>query len=190
MNIQNIHQPELDSNEITDLYAFFQNEISQKTMLELINKVEDINPAHLFLLISTDGGDPREPIRFFSYIQSKGIRLTTINIGCCGSAGVPLFLCGDERICPEYCFFVLHEPSGPQFYTSLKMAKKNIIFNEFIHQNIYNFAHSRCGIEKNEWDIWHECENTAISSQEALQRKIATSSEQINIPRNAKIIRI
>lgn len=74
------------------MYAFFQNDITSETMLKLTNQVEDLNPAHLFLLIATGG--------------------------------------------------------------------------------------------------WHSCENVFISSQEALEHKIATSQQPIQIPRNAKIIKI
>lgn len=191
---ETVEHDSIDCNkkdELLELYAFFQNDITSETMLKLTNQVEELNPAHLFLLIATGGGDPREPLRFFNYIQAKGIKLTTINIGCCASAGVTLFLCGDDRVCPAYSSFALHEPHAPgKQYITRKMAEDNIAFNKKIEENTYRFVSHRCALEQEKWDEWHSSENVFISSQEALEHKIATSQQSIQIPRNAKIIKI
>jgi ATP-dependent protease ClpP protease subunit len=173
-----------------EMYISFHASISSDFISLMIEEIEKENPRSVVLYIDTDGGDPREPIRFFNYIKARNIDLNTVNLSCVGSAGVALFAAGNKRYANPYSMFVLHEPAPPASYPTRKLTLANIAYNEQIDKNTYEFIFDRCGIKKETWDEWHSLGDHAVFSAEALEKGLATDIGTLQIPNNTKVIPI
>jgi ATP-dependent protease ClpP protease subunit len=140
-------------------------------------------------MINSNGGQESEVFRFFAYIEERGIKLTTVNLSQCHSAGISLFLCGETRLCPPTSLFMFHEPYMLHSAT-IREATEYIERAKRFQEIVYDFACQRCQIKREDWDSLHSHSVYFLLAQEALEKNIATGIGNISVPWSEEIIRI
>jgi ATP-dependent protease ClpP protease subunit len=169
----------------------FQASVSRPNIVFLMNAIEEKGLKDVLLMIHTAGGSNVEALHFFNYIKSRSINLTTYNLSFVGSAGVNLFLCGENRICSPFSSFMLHEGSF-QINKPLKISEmKEYIERDEILKNIENNFLFQRGGEKcvesiNKWSI----KETQVSAQAAYDVGVCNKIELLSIPNDAILSKI
>jgi len=95
------------------VFVLFKAPVTEASVNELIDallKYARAGVPEVDLLISTTGGDVAEAITAHYVLRAQPFRLVTYNVGQVASAGVVLFLAGDERYAAPYASFGFHEP--------------------------------------------------------------------------------
>jgi len=95
------------------VYVLFKAPVTEASVNELLDDVLKFARAgvpEVDLLISTTGGDVAEAITAFYVLRAQPFRLVTWNVGQVASAGVVLFLAGEERYAAPHASFTFHEP--------------------------------------------------------------------------------
>jgi len=190
MNEVNINQlidqnNELNKEEVFDLHISFNAPVDHQHIDLMIGAIAKRKPKNVYLSICTNGGQAMEVFRFFSCIHENNINLTTYNSSFANSAGLLLFLCGQERICSPYSIFMTHEISMT-LTGNFDAIRKNIELNETASQINATFAYERCGVEPKQWDKWHSSSIYGITSNEALHHKVATKIDFLHISEKSK----
>lgn len=89
----------------------FSGEITDESIQELVSKTlekADQN-SKITLWMDSHGGDPIQALRFYDLVKARGIDLTTVVSGKCGSAAVILMLAGRKRRMTKHSYVILHE---------------------------------------------------------------------------------
>lgn len=95
------------------VYVLFKAPVSEASVNELTDallKLARSGVPEVDLLVSTTGGELAEAITAYYVLRAQPFRLVTWNVGEVASAGVVLFLAGEERYAAPHASFGFHEP--------------------------------------------------------------------------------
>ena len=92
-------------------YVSFITDINQQTTEVLMGVCADFcnkGVEHIYLLLSTPGGNVMNGITLYNYLRGIPAKLTTHNIGAVNSIGNVIFLAGEERFACQNSTFMFH----------------------------------------------------------------------------------
>jgi ATP-dependent protease ClpP protease subunit len=95
------------------VYVLFKAPVTEASINELVDallKLARSGVPEVDLLLSTTGGDLAEAVTAYYVLRAQPFRLVTWNVGEVASAGVVLFLAGEERYAAPRASFGFHEP--------------------------------------------------------------------------------
>lgn len=86
------------------------NVTTTRTFIELLCKEIDNNPSasEVVLYMSTPGGDVELAIEIYNFLRNLDCRVITVNTSFVNSAGILIYLAGDERVCMPASSFYVH----------------------------------------------------------------------------------
>lgn len=115
----------VDSVDIQSVRSFIEN---LKHQIEHNPQCDEIE-----ISIATGGGEIDLAIELYNFLKALKCRITTINMSYVNSAGVLVFLAGDERICLDASSFFVHSVtkklSGEYNYRDLAREVKEMRAN-------------------------------------------------------------
>lgn len=78
--------------------------------VEMLERSIDENPGSdtIEITMCTPGGDVELAIGLYNFLRSLGCRIITVNSSFVNSAGIIIFLAGDDRVCMPASSFFLH----------------------------------------------------------------------------------
>ncbi len=101
-------QKKMKNKEFGDVYISGDiNEEMLKRVMEETAKHEDDN-LQMEIYICTNGGDPFYALAIYDYIRNLSSYITMIALGKIDSAGVLVYLAGDERLIGENGSIMIH----------------------------------------------------------------------------------
>lgn len=95
------------------VYVLFQAPVTEASVNELIDdllRYARSGVPEVDLLIATPGGELTQAVTAFHILRAQPFKLVTWNVGEVASAGVVLFLAGEERYAAPHATFAFHEP--------------------------------------------------------------------------------
>jgi len=95
------------------VYVLFQAPVTEASVNELIDdllKYARSGVPEVDLLMATPGGELTQAVTAFHILRAQPFKLVTWNVGEVASAGVVLFLAGEERYAAPHATFAFHEP--------------------------------------------------------------------------------
>jgi ATP-dependent Clp protease protease subunit len=95
------------------VYVLFQAPVTEASVNELVDdllKYARSGVPEVDLLIATPGGELTQAVTAFHVLRAQPFKLVTWNVGEVASAGVVLFLAGEERYAAPHATFAFHEP--------------------------------------------------------------------------------
>lgn len=78
-------------------------------ILQKISECTDIEKLEIVIFIDSYGGSLSVSLAFANFICENKLDLTTVNVGACDSAAIPLFVAGCKRYCSANGQFRFHE---------------------------------------------------------------------------------
>jgi ATP-dependent protease ClpP protease subunit len=93
------------------VYISFSAEIVPKTCEALLAVLADqVNRQvrHVYLMLSTPGGNVMNGLNLYNVLRALPVRLTTHNVGNVDSIGNAIFLAGEERFACPHSTFMFH----------------------------------------------------------------------------------
>lgn len=119
------------SNDVPEtVYVSFSAEINQQTTEVLLGVcAEQINKGvqHVYLALSTPGGDVMNGLNLYNMLSAMPCKLTTHNVGNVDSIGNAVFLAGEERYATSTSRFLFH---GVGFNITEKMRFEEKLLRE------------------------------------------------------------
>lgn len=161
------------------IHLSFNEMINQKTVrgfIEQLCKLNDDSPGckEIVVTISTGGGDVELAIELYNFLKTLNCKITTINSSFVNSAGVIIFLAGNERICLEGSSFFVHSVtkriSGEYNYEMLEREMKEIKANT---QKIVSLLEHHTKSSKSHWSQLMK-KGTIILPQKAMKLGLIT----------------
>lgn len=92
-------------------YISFSAEIipfTTESLIALIGNLVNQGIKHIYLMISTPGGNVMNGLNLYNFLSGLPIKLTTHNVGNVDSIGNAVFLAGSERFACPHSTFMFH----------------------------------------------------------------------------------
>lgn len=86
------------------------NVATTRSFIEALCREIDANPlaTEVVVHMSTPGGDVELAIEIYNFLRNLDCRVITVNTSFVNSAGILIFLAGDERVCLPASSFYVH----------------------------------------------------------------------------------
>lgn len=127
--------------EVVDNRIYFYANVETEQVLKLNKEIRDLNndllvaakiqerePAFIFLHINSDGGSMFDGIAGMDTILKSQIPIVTIVDGCCASAATFLSVVGRKRCIHENSFMLIHQLSGGAWGKFKELQDENVNF--------------------------------------------------------------
>ena len=127
------------------------------------------------LYISSTGGDIDAAIRFYDFIKSLNVNVTTVGFGQVDSAAVVLLLSGTERTLMKDCRVRLHQPTynGPQQSQVISVHLETVSLLQALDKRYFEIMSSELSMKEDDLRSLLS-EGKVLSAEEALKLNIAT----------------
>jgi ATP-dependent Clp endopeptidase proteolytic subunit ClpP len=131
--------------ETVNNHIYFYSEVGKSEILQLnkhireLNndllynaKVQDRDPASIFLHINSYGGSIFDGLAAMDTVLSCRVPVVTIIDGCCASAATFISVVGKERFIPKHGFMLIHQLTAMAWGKYRELQDDNINFNKLM----------------------------------------------------------
>lgn len=139
--------------ETVNNHIYFYSGVSKSEVLQLNRRVKELNnsliydskvqdrePASIFLHINSYGGSVFDGLAAMDTILSCRVPVVTIIDGCCASAATFISIVGSKRLIPKHGFMLIHQLSAMTWGKYRELQDDNVNFNKLMGtiKAIYN----------------------------------------------------
>jgi len=131
--------------ETVNNHIYFYSGVGKTEVLQLNRKIKELNnsllydakvqdrePASIFLHINSYGGSIFDGLAAMDTVLSCHVPVVTIIDGCCASAATLISVVGKRRWIPKHGFMLIHQLSAMAWGKYRELQDENINFNKFM----------------------------------------------------------
>lgn len=154
--------------------SMFDESFSSANLNEKLNEISGYNTIELN--ISSLGGSAYEGLNIFNileFLKTKGIKVKTNAIGAVASAGVTIFIAGDERNMLENSLMLVHMVSG-SLDGKVEDIEEKVKQMQALNENLINIYSEKTGMSKDDIKELLNAEKW-MNAKEAMKNGFVTS---------------
>ena len=174
------------------VYISFSAEINVSTvehLIALMAKQVNDNVDHVYLLISSPGGQVMSGLTLYNFLTAMPFKLTTHNVGNVDSIANAIFLAGEERYACPHSTFMFHGVGFDITNTRLEQKDLQERLDSLLadQRRIGDIMVERSGIEDAEvGELFKEARTKDATF--ALDKGIVHEIRDVNIPAGASVL--